>query len=119
MRLTLQQTRHKLSKVHNVTRRTASYLGKCYIAGFAYKERQTLKLGTLKESRHEITYLRVFFPTWSGTNQTIQAQKMARCLKFQILEEVGLYYICSEKQMQLICAFVLAYGKSGFSQNAA
>ena len=33
------------------------------------------------------------FPTRSDTNQAVQPQKMARGLKFQILEVEGLYYI--------------------------
>ena len=38
------------------------------------------------------------FPTWSNTNQAVQLQKMARCLKFRLLEEEGLYYSCSENK---------------------
>ena len=32
----------------------------------------------------------------SDTNLAVQPQKMARGLKFGILEEEGLYYLCSE-----------------------
>ena len=41
---------------------------------------------------------RFWFPTWSITNQTVQLQKMARGLKFQIKEVEGLYYLCSENK---------------------
>ena len=37
-----------------------------------------------------------WFPTWSDTNQAVQLQKMARGLKFRILEEEGLYYLFSD-----------------------
>ena len=39
-----------------------------------------------------------WFLTWSHTNQTVQSEKMARCLKFQIKKEEGLYYLCSENK---------------------
>ena len=39
-----------------------------------------------------------WFPTWSDANQAVQLQKMARDLKFQIKEEEGLFYLCSEKK---------------------
>ena len=39
-----------------------------------------------------------WFPTWSDTNQAVQLQKMARGLKFRILEVEGLYYPCSENK---------------------
>ena len=35
------------------------------------------------------------FPAMSNTNQPVQLQKMARGLKFGILEVEGFYYICS------------------------
>ena len=38
------------------------------------------------------------FLTMSDTNWTIQSQKMARGLKFQIDEEEGLYHLCSENK---------------------
>ena len=38
------------------------------------------------------------FPTWSDTNQAVQLQKMARCLKFWIKEVEGLNYPCSENK---------------------
>ena len=39
-----------------------------------------------------------WFPTWSGTNQTVQIQKMARGLKFRISKVEGLYRLCSENK---------------------
>ena len=38
------------------------------------------------------------FLTRSETNQSLQPQKMARSLKYQIKEAEGLYYICSENK---------------------
>ena len=38
------------------------------------------------------------FPTWSDTNQAVQLQKMARCLKFRIKEVEGLNYPCSDNK---------------------
>ena len=38
------------------------------------------------------------FPTRSDKNRAVQPQKMARGLKFRILEEEGLYYTCSENK---------------------
>ena len=56
----------------------------------------------------------------SDTNKT---QNMARGLKFQILEEEGLYYLCSENkvpdQLWLTYTFVFAYAKSRFFHDAA
>ena len=37
------------------------------------------------------------FPTRSDTNRSIQAQNMARGLKFQIKKERGLHYLCNEE----------------------
>ena len=37
-------------------------------------------------------------PTTSGSNQTVQLQKMVRGLKFQILEEEGLHYLCCKNE---------------------
>ena len=53
----------------------------------------------------------------SDTKWAVQSQKMARGLKFQILEVERLYYLCSENKgtdqlcdtAQLICAFGFAY----------
>ena len=48
------------------------------------------------------------------TNKTAQQQKMARGLKFWILEEEILYYLCSENQgadKLLVCGFVFTYAK--------
>ena len=39
-----------------------------------------------------------WFPTWSDTNRAVQLQKMARGLKFRILKEEGMYYLCSENK---------------------
>ena len=48
------------------------------------------------------------FPTWSDTNQLTQSQKKARSLKFQMEQEVGLYYLCSKNSYcTLLCVFVL------------
>ena len=38
------------------------------------------------------------FPTKSDTNRAVQPQKIARGLKFRILEVEGLYYPCSENK---------------------
>ena len=61
------------------------------------------------------------FLTRSNTNRAVQPQKMARGLKFRILEVVGSYYLSIEKKaliscaitVQPICAFFFAYAKSG------
>ena len=37
-------------------------------------------------------------PTWSDTNQAVQLQKIARCLKFRIHKVEELYYPCSENK---------------------
>ena len=69
-------------------------------------------------------------PTWSDTNQAVQLQKMARGLKFRILNVEGLYYLCSENNgadqlrgyyftMKLICILVFTYAKCWFSHDAA
>ena len=58
--------------------------------------------------------------------RSVQPQKMARGLKFQIQEVEVVYYVCSEKKrlisspvnMKLICALVFAYAKSRFSYDA-
>ena len=39
-----------------------------------------------------------WFLTWSDTNKAVQPQKIGRGLKFQIKEEEGLYYLCSENK---------------------
>ena len=47
-----------------------------------------------------------WFPTWSDTNKTVQPQKLARGLKFQIKEVEGLYYLCSEnKGADQLCGY--------------
>ena len=38
------------------------------------------------------------FPTRSDINRTVQSQKQARCLKFRIKEEEGVYYPCNENK---------------------
>ena len=40
----------------------------------------------------------MWFPNRSDTNWAVQAQKLARSLKFRIYEEEGLYYPCSESK---------------------
>ena len=46
------------------------------------------------------------FPTRSDTNWAVQSHKMARGLKFQIKEEEGLYYPCSEnKDADQLCGY--------------
>ena len=40
----------------------------------------------------------------SDTNQAVQLQKMARCLKCRILEEEELFYLCSADQLHGYCA---------------
>ena len=40
----------------------------------------------------------IWFQTRYDTNQAVQSQKQARSLKFRILEEEGLYYLCSENK---------------------
>ena len=67
------------------------------------------------------------FPTWSDTNQAVQLQKMARCLKFRIKEVEGLNYPCSEnkgadnlrgyREADLHLGF--AYAKCWFSHDTA
>ena len=67
------------------------------------------------------------FLTSSDTNLAIQAQKMARGVKFQIKEKEELYSGCSKTKAliicmvtpQLNCAFVFAYAKSRFSHDFA
>ena len=60
--------------------------------------------------------------TRSGTNRAVKSQKMVRGLKFQIYEEEGLYYLCSENKgtdqlARSHCALVFAYAKSRFSND--
>ena len=38
------------------------------------------------------------FPSWSDTNQAVQLQKMARCLKFRIKEVEGLNNPCNDNK---------------------
>ena len=63
------------------------------------------------------------FPTRSDTNQASPPQKMARGLKFWILE---VNYVAKTKVLisfavtaQLICTFVFTYVKNSFSYDAA
>ena len=39
-----------------------------------------------------------WFLTRSDTNRAVQSQKVARGLKFRILKEEGLYYLCGENK---------------------
>ena len=49
------------------------------------------------------------FPTRSHANQAVQPQKMARGLKFRILEVEGLYYPHSEnKGADQLCSYCAA-----------
>ena len=59
------------------------------------------------------------FPARLDTNWAVLPEKMARGLKFQICEVEGLYYLCSEINAQLICAFVFTYAKSRFFHDTA
>ena len=70
----------------------------------------------------------LWFPTWSDTNQAVQLQKMARCLKFRIKKVEGLYYQCRENKgaeiyfavtEKLICFFVFTYAQCLVSHDAA
>ena len=71
-------------------------------------------------------------PIRSNTKQAvtcIQPQKKARCLRFWIYEEEGLYYLCSKNKGTdqisfavaaiLVCAFVFAYSNCWFSDVVA
>ena len=59
--------------------------------------RNTLS-GVQENMSHVVRKPTFWFPTWSDTNQAVQPQKMARSLKFRILKEEGLYYLCSENK---------------------
>ena len=48
-----------------------------------------------KENRRQINRKT---PAWSGTNQAVQLQKIARGLKFRIYVVKGLYYLCSKNK---------------------
>ena len=58
------------------------------------------------------------FPTRTDINRPVQSQRKARSLKIRILQDEGLYYLCSEKKIAyklicsvtaaLICTFVFA-----------
>ena len=71
----------------------------------------------------------MWFPNRSDTNRSVQSQEQARSLKFQIKEEEGMYYPCSENKgddqlrgyrtAKLICVFVFAYADCWFSHEAA
>ena len=64
------------------------------------------------------------FPTRPDTNRPAQSQKMARSLKFRILEEEELYYPYS-KEADYLCSFCRAdlrlcfHIGTGFSHDAA
>ena len=55
------------------------------------------------------------FPTRFDSNRAVQPQKMARGLKFQILDVEGLFYLVEKALIScmvtvtLICAFVFTY----------
>ena len=63
------------------------------------------------------------FPTWSDTNQAVQLQKMARCLKIRIKEVEGLNYPCSENKgadLRLrfrICKMLFSHDTAQMRQN--
>ena len=65
--------------------------------------------------------------TGSDTNKPIQSKMQARSLKFGILEEEGLYYLCSENKgahqplvtTKLFCTFVFAQAFCLFSYAVA
>ena len=40
----------------------------------------------------------MWFPNRSDSDQAVQSQKQARSLKFRILEEEKMYYLCSENK---------------------
>ena len=52
----------------------------------------------------------------------VQPHKMARGLKFRILEVEGLQYLCRENkgadQLRIYCVFAFAYAKNRFSHDA-
>ena len=49
------------------------------------------------------------FPTLSDTNRLVQSQKIARSLKFRLMEEEELYYPCSEnKGADQLCSYCTA-----------
>ena len=65
----------------------------------------------------------MWFPNKSDTNQAVQAQKVARGLKFWIYKVEELYYPCSENKgaeltAKLVCVFVFAYADCWFSHEA-
>ena len=66
---------------------------------------------------------RIRFPNRSDTNQAVQSQKQARSLKFRILEEEEVYYLCSENkgadQLLGYRVFVFTYVDCWFSHEAA
>ena len=71
----------------------------------------------------------IWVTTRSDKNQPVQSQKLARSFKFQMKEDEGLYYPCSENKgtdqlrvyhkadvnAKLICVFVFAYADCWFS----
>ena len=82
----------------------------------------TLDLATSRENLYSGFQIR------SDTKRSVQPQKIPRGLKFQIYEEEGLYYLCSENtkaliscvvSTQLTCFFVFAYAKSRLFNDVA
>ena len=58
-----------------------------------------------------------WFLTWSGTNQAVQLQKMARSSKFYVAKTKALIsFVVTAK---LICVFVFTYAKRWFSHETA
>ena len=70
------------------------------------------------EPQPKITGLRG--STRFDTNRAVQPQKIGRGLKFWILEEEGLYYLCGEnKGADQLCCVVFPYAKAVFSHDTA
>ena len=55
------------------------------------------------------------FMTRSDTNRAVHPQKMARGLEFFILEEEGLYYLCSENKDEVSADHCLIFQENGLS----
>ena len=65
----------------------------------AFKTAVNATVGSrIEQMSHVMRKPTFWFPTRSGTNQTVQPQKMARGLKFRIQVEEGLYYPYSENK---------------------
>ena len=58
------------------------------------------------------------FPTWSDTNQAVQLQKMARCLKFRIKEVEGLNYVTRWTKQAFSCSKFLSPGGQLWAKTA-